>query len=65
MLLIENNASLDLDDREDMTPIHYAAKLGHLSCVNALMKKSAGTIIHATDKKGRSPLHHAAINGHM
>ena len=63
-LLLQNHAKLDVFDRKEATPLHYAAKKGNLECVNALIQKSTFNTIHFVDKKGRTALHMAARQGH-
>ncbi|KAM9824209.1 ankyrin repeat domain-containing protein 16 [Neosynchiropus ocellatus] len=45
-----------------LTPLHYAAKEGHVSTLKTLME--LGADLHARDKKGRSALHMACIGQH-
>ena len=44
------------------TPLHYAAKCGHLEVVRLLIKKGAAP--DEADVDGRRPLHYAALDGH-
>lgn len=46
------------------TPLHYAARAGHLECVKILL--DAGADVHAVTASGRAtPLHRAAHQGHV
>ena len=63
-MLINNGASIDVSDIDEKTPLHTASELGNLSCVKVLTKEAPG-IINATDAKGMSALHLAAMRGHM
>lgn len=62
-ILLSKSAEVDFGDHEDKTPLHIAAEMGHKQCVTMLGEASPGSV-NATDERGRSPLHHAAINGH-
>ncbi|XP_066924796.1 transient receptor potential cation channel subfamily A member 1-like [Clytia hemisphaerica] len=63
-MLINNGASIDVSDIDEKTPLHTASELGNLSCVKVLAKEAPG-IINATDAKGMSALHLAAMRGHI
>ncbi|MEO1219038.1 MAG: ankyrin repeat domain-containing protein, partial [Bacteroidota bacterium] len=56
-------ASLDTLDRNGRTPMHSAAKNGHLEVVKYL--KGQGAKVGTPDKHGRTPMHSAAKNGHL
>lgn len=62
-ILLSKSAEVDFGDHEDKTPLHVAAEMGHKNCVTMLGVASPGSV-NSTDERGRSPLHHAAINGH-
>ena len=62
-ILLSKSAEVDFGDHEDKTPLHIAAEMGHKQCVTMLGEASPGSV-NSTDERGRSPLHHAAINGH-
>lgn len=71
MLAIRNNAQMAdlllMDDRTDVNKadyqgwqaIHYAAKMGHVGMINALVDK--GVDINAKTDKGATPLHLALL----
>ena len=44
------------------TPLHYAAKNGHVACVRELLTR--GAAVGATDRTGQTSLHAAARYGH-
>ena len=62
-ILLSKSAEVDFGDHEDKTSLHVAAEMGHKHCVTMLGVASPGSV-NSTDERGRSPLHHAAINGH-
>jgi ankyrin repeat protein len=47
-------------DKSDMTPLHYAARLGNRDLAELLIFNTAN--INAKDKSGATPLHLAALN---
>jgi len=47
----------------DRTPLHYAARYGHLSVVEYLVNQKAD--INAKDGDDYTPLHFSAENGHL
>eukprot|EP00754_Rhynchopus_humris_P010864 Rhum_TRINITY_DN14179_c9_g1::Rhum_TRINITY_DN14179_c9_g1_i1::g.72309::m.72309/K10380/ANK; ankyrin len=56
---------VDARDGNKQTPLHRAAKAGHLKTVKVLLAQKA--LAHATedlDREGRTPLHYAAMAGH-
>ncbi|KAF5616930.1 ankyrin protein [Fusarium sp. NRRL 25303] len=56
------NIAIDKDDHYGCTPLILAARNGHKTIVEYLLKKGAST--HATDRHGRTPLSWAAGEGH-
>lgn len=63
-MLINCGASIDVSDIDEKTPLHTASEMGNFACVQTLATKAPG-IINATDAKGMSALHLAAMKGHM
>jgi len=53
---------MSYSDSTGRRAIHYAAKNGHLFCVEALLK--GGAISNCSDAEGFTPLHLACLNGH-
>ena len=51
-------------DRSENTPLHYAAKKGHLEAVKLLLVKSTEEDMKQEDKDGNYPVHVAASAGH-
>ncbi|OQR82320.1 ankyrin repeat protein [Achlya hypogyna] len=63
LLLRYNDIDVDKGSRDGTTPLHEAAKNGHLEVCQALI--SAGADMNARNKDGSTPLHKAAKNGHL
>ena len=61
-LLLENGASVNLEDVSRRTALHHAALGGDVGVVNALLAKRANPAL--VDIHGRSPLHIAAAAGY-
>nr|CAH7721312.1 unnamed protein product [Callosobruchus chinensis] len=59
---LKYGATVDLQDKKGMTPLHFAAKNGSLYMVKSLIKKKA--VIEVPNKDVMTPLHFAAIYGH-
>lgn len=62
-LLTAKKIELDSKDNAGMTALCYAAQLGHVELLNALL--TAGADINATDKQGDTALHYAARRGEL
>jgi len=55
----------DATNDEENTPLHLAAKEGHVKIVDAMLKCAGDLTINANNCRGNTPLHLAAINGHV
>ena len=49
-------------DKDNSTPLHWAARYGRLQCCKSLL--TGGASPNAENKEGYNPLHFAAGNGH-
>lgn len=56
-----NGADLEWADEQKCTPLHLAAKRGHLESVHLLL--TSGSNIYAGDMRQWTSLHYAAYNG--
>jgi ankyrin repeat protein len=79
--LLEHGADIEAKDNIGWTPLHSTCRLGNLPVFNELLslnnsngtatasilgkRKSRGANIEATDRNGHTPLHFAAIKGHV
>ena len=61
--LIEKCDSMNLQDLDDMSPVHLAAESGHLNIVKYLIE--TGTSVNLQDVDGMSSVHWAAKGGHL
>jgi ankyrin repeat protein len=59
--LREHGADIDTNDREGNTPLHTAARSGHLPVVKALL--AVGAEILAANNQGHLPIHRAVRYG--
>ena len=55
----------DASSQKGQTPLHLAAKNGHLSMCRWIMENKADTDIEPVDYHGKTPLHVAAEHGHL
>ena len=62
-LLIDKGAKLEAKDRNESTPLYWAALHGHIEIVRLLCDCEAN--VEACDEDGWRPLHDAAWNGHI
>ncbi|XP_058824027.1 uncharacterized protein LOC131684839 [Topomyia yanbarensis] len=53
---------IDVTHKNGWTPLHFAARAGHIEIVNALLTKGAN--VDATRNDSWTPLHFAVLNGH-
>jgi ankyrin repeat protein len=61
--LLEDGADVHYKDYGWMTPLHWAARWGHIQTVQLLLEK--GAKIESKDSAGRTPLHFAAVKGYL
>jgi ankyrin repeat protein len=60
--LLLRGASALQRDAGGLLPLHVAARRGHAACIPPLVK-AAASAINATDRRGRTALHHALYAG--
>ena len=60
---IKNKAGTNLHDKEERTPLHFAAEEGHANVVRMLIESEAD--INAQDYNGWTPLMTAVEHGHI
>ena len=61
-MLIEGGADPTARDKNGLTPLHFAAGLGHAEAITALIEGGADPA--ARNKNGLTPLHWAVVRGH-
>ena len=61
-LLLEKKADIEAKDKNQNTPLHFAASCGHRDIVDLLLEKTSD--IEAKDLSQKTPLHYAASLGH-
>jgi ankyrin repeat protein len=61
-LFLDSGMSLDVTDKNDDTPLHWAAFHGHLGAVKVLLARGANP--NARREGGATPLGQAALGGH-
>ena len=59
-LLLEKGASPNKSDSVNVSPLHLAARFGHIAAAELLIDKGAD--INAKDSQGQTPLHYAAAH---
>eukprot|EP00930_Biecheleria_cincta_P097403 TRINITY_DN89117_c0_g1_i1.p1 TRINITY_DN89117_c0_g1~~TRINITY_DN89117_c0_g1_i1.p1 ORF type:complete len:382 (+),score=70.62 TRINITY_DN89117_c0_g1_i1:114-1259(+) len=65
---LDSGANVCIGDMQDVTPLHFACRCGHLEIVNALIEAKADIAAVTGDRgkyAGRMPLHAAADNGSL
>ena len=60
--LLKLHANIEAQDKDQCTPLHWAAYNGKTEAIKALIAAHAN--IEAQDKNKKTPLHLAALNGH-
>ncbi|TMW57998.1 hypothetical protein Poli38472_013472 [Pythium oligandrum] len=64
--LLASGANVATLDANESTPLHEAARCGHLGVVKALIAQPGGLVnVSAVDRDGATPLHLAAYGGHL
>jgi len=63
--MMENGAGINRKDEYNQTPLHWAARYGHLSVVEYLLNQKADINAQASGNRSGTPLHYAASNGHL
>ena len=61
--MLEEGASVDVQDKGHFTPLHLATLKGHVEVINKLLENHAD--IDARTTKGNTPLHLAAESGNL
>ncbi|XP_034026212.1 ankyrin-1a isoform X2 [Thalassophryne amazonica] len=62
-LLLDRGAQIDAKTKDELTPLHCAARNGHVRIIEILLDH--GAPIQAKTKNGLSPIHMAAQGDHM
>ncbi|XP_032233750.1 ankyrin repeat and protein kinase domain-containing protein 1 isoform X2 [Nematostella vectensis] len=62
-LLIEAGASVDVKEKDGLTPLHLAVYHGNSNCVQILI--DYGADVNSTSRFGSTPLHQASYFGHL
>ena len=65
VLLSEGQASIDLQDSEGITALHWACSVGHMEAVQLLVAAGAGVNVMELDGERLTPLDYAIIGGHQ
>ena len=63
VLLLENDAPVDAEDKKRTTPLQHAAANGNTDCISILLDE--GAKIDHTDEDGKTCLDLAVENGHV
>jgi len=59
-MLLDNHAIIDAANLNSETPLHLAAKFGHVECIDVLIEN--GSNVEARDKSGKNCLDLAVEN---
>ena len=62
-LLLDRGAGVAAENAEDVKALYWAARKGHATIVELLLKSGANC--RSKDKIGWAPLHRAAFNEHI
>jgi len=60
-----NKLDLNATNNEENTPLHLAAKEGHVKIVDVMLQFYGELTINTNNIRGNTPLHLAAIHGHV
>jgi ankyrin repeat protein len=60
---LSEGEKINVRDTDERTPLHIAARGGHVECVKLCLRMKAK--INKTDKRGRTALHYAAQDDHV
>ena len=63
-LLLNPDVNVNIPDKDDNSPLWWAASMGHLGLVRKLLN-TPNIDVNAPNNEGRTPLHAAALNGHF
>ncbi len=65
--LLNGKADLSRGDADGIRPLHAAAYRGREEVLNLLLPTATatGAAVNVRDRSGRTPLHHAALGGHV
>jgi len=58
-MLLKNNANIESQQKNQLTPLHVACKKGHVNVVEMLLKNNAN--IESQEKNQQTPLHVACL----
>lgn len=62
-LLLQNDAILDLNDTNGMTPIHLASIVGSRELLGVMIKLAGDTVLSLPDARGVTPLMYSCAYG--
>lgn len=63
--LLNGKADLSRGDADGIRPLHAAAYRGREEVLTLLLPTATGAAVNVRDRSGRTPLHHAALGGHV
>lgn len=62
--LVEQGSDVNAKDSQGVTPLHYAAQMGHIEIMEILISRGADVNV-STSKDGAAPIHLASANGQL
>jgi len=60
-ILLDNGSSINIQNKNGLSPLHLANLKGSISCTKYLIEMGAD--VNLKDNTGKTPLHYAAFNG--